>query len=125
MMTVYAGTGAQDVADLAHLTIDEIRRATGDITEVEIARAKAQLRAGLLMGLESPSAQAERIARVLSIWGRVPDPAEVAERIAAVSLTEVRAHAERLIGRAQPALALYGPVKAAPSREALAERLAA
>ena len=125
MMTVYAGTGAGDIADLAHLTIDEIRRAAGDVTEVEVARAKAQLRAGLLMGLESPTAQAERIARVLAIWGRVPDPAEVAERIAAVSLAEVRDHAERLIGQARPALALYGPVKAAPSREALAERLAA
>lgn len=125
MMTIYAGTGAEDIASLAELTIDEIRRATSDMTEAEIARAKAQLRAGLLMGLESPSAQAERIARVLSIWGRVPDPAEVAERIADVSLGQVRAHAERLIAQAQPALALYGPVKAAPSREVLAERLAA
>ncbi|MBU3030080.1 insulinase family protein [Paracoccus sp. XHP0099] len=125
MMTIYAGTGSEDIADLAHLTIDEIRRATDDLSEAEIARAKAQLRAGLLMGLESPSSQAERIARVLAIWGRVMDPAEVAERIASVSLAEVRAHAERLVGGARPALALYGPVKSAPSREVLAERLAA
>lgn len=125
MMTIYAGTGGEDVADLANLTIDEIRRAAGDISETEVARAKAQLRAGLLMGLESPSAQAERIARVLAIWGRVMDPAEVAERISAVSLADVRAHAERLIGQSRPALALYGPVDQAPSREALAERLAA
>ncbi|MCF3972873.1 insulinase family protein [Paracoccus sp. EGI L200073] len=125
MMTIYAGTGGEDVSDLARLTIDEVKRAAGDMTEAEVARAKAQLRAGLLMGLESPSAQAERIARVLAIWGRVLDPTEVAERIAAVSLADVRAHAERLIGQARPALALYGPVKSAPSREELAERLAA
>ncbi|HIC65781.1 MAG TPA: insulinase family protein, partial [Paracoccus sp.] len=97
----------------------------GDISEIEVARAKAQLRAGLLMGLESPSAQAERIARVLAIWGRVLDPSEVAQRISDVTLGDVRAHAERLIGRARPALALYGPVKTAPSRGVLAERLAA
>ena len=30
-----------------------------------------------------------------------------------------------MIARAQPALALYGPVRKAPDREALAERLAA
>lgn len=125
MMTIYAGTGGKDVADLANLTIDEIKRAAGDLTEAELARAKAQLRAGLLMGLESPSAQAERVARVLAIWGRVLDPAEVAERISSVTLSDVRTHAERLIGQARPALALYGPVKSAPSREALAERLAA
>ncbi|MDP5307628.1 M16 family metallopeptidase [Paracoccus spongiarum] len=125
MLTIYAGTGAEDIADLANLTIDEMRRAAGDLTEAEVARAKAQLRAGLLMGLESPSSQAERIARVLAIWGRVLDPTEVAERIAAVSLADVRGHAERLIGSARPALALYGPVKAAPSLDRLAERLAA
>ena len=125
MLTIYAGTGAEDLADLSTLTIDEIKRAAEDMSEAEVARAKAQLRASLLMSLESPSAQAERMARTLAIWGRVPDAAEVAERIAAVGVAEVRAHAESLIGRARPALALYGPVKAAPARDALAERLAA
>ena len=69
------------------------------------------------------------MARTLAIWGRVPDAAEVAASIdaviAAVTVAEVRAHAEALIGQARPALALYGPVKAAPARDALAERLAA
>ena len=125
MLTIYAGTGAADIGDLALLTMDEIRRAADDMTEAEIARAKAQIRAALLMGLESPSAQAERMARTLAIWGRVPDPAEVAERIAAVSVADIRAHAERLIARARPALALYGPVAGAPAREDLARRLAA
>ena len=125
MMTIYAGTGAGDLADLARLTVDEIRRAAEDMTEAEIARARAQIRASLLMGLESPSSQAERMARTLAIWGRVPDPAEVAERISAVTVADVRAHAERMIRGARPALALYGPVSGAPAREELAERLAA
>ena len=125
MLTIYAGTGAEDLADLSTLTIDEVKRAAEDMSEAEVARAKAQLRASLLMSLESPSSQAERMARTLAIWGRVPDAAEVADRIAAVTVAEVRAHAEALIGQARPALALYGPVKAAPARDALAERLAA
>ncbi|TBN51661.1 insulinase family protein [Paracoccus sediminis] len=125
MLTIYAGTGAEDLADLSTLTIDEIKRAAEDMSEAEVARAKAQLRASLLMSLESPSSQAERMARTLAIWGRVPDAAEVADRIAAVTVAEVRAHAEALIAQARPALALYGPVKAAPALGALAERLAA
>lgn len=125
MVTIYAGTSGDQVADLAHLTIDEIRRSADDLSEAEIARAKAQLRAGLLMGLESPSAQAERMARALAIWGRVPDAAEVAERIEAVTAAEVRAHAARIIAAARPALALYGPVRRAPARDLLAQRLAA
>ncbi|MDO5705067.1 MAG: pitrilysin family protein [Paracoccus sp. (in: a-proteobacteria)] len=125
MMTIYAGTGGGQISDLAQLTVDEIRRAADDMTEAEVARAKAQLRASLLMGLESPSSQAERMARSLAIWGRVPDPAEVAERIAAVAVADVRAHGQNLLARARPALALYGPVSRAPNVDALAGRLAA
>ncbi|WP_134727123.1 M16 family metallopeptidase [Paracoccus luteus] len=125
MVTIYAGTAGDQLADLAHLTIDEIRRSADDLTGAEVARAKAQLKAGLLMGLESPSSQAERIARTLAIWGRVPDAAEVAARIDAVTAAEVRDHAAALIAAARPALALYGPVKKAPARDALAQRLAA
>lgn len=125
MLTIYAGTGGEDLADLANLTIDEIRRAAEDLTDAEVARSKAQLRASMLMALESPTSQAERMARTLAIWGRIPDPAEVAERIASVTLGEIRDHAQKLITQAQPALALYGPVKSAPSRDKLTERLAA
>ena len=125
MVTIYAGTSGEQIADLANLTVDELKRAAEDMTETEIARARAQLKAGLLMGLESPTGQAERMARSLAIWGRVADPAEVAERIDAVTVADVRAHAEALIRNARPALALYGPVKSAPSRARLAERLAA
>jgi predicted Zn-dependent peptidase len=125
MVTIYAGTSGEQIADLATLTVDELKRSAEDMTETEVARARAQLKAGLLMGLESPTGQAERMARSLSIWGRVPDPAEVAERIDAVTVAAIRAHAERLIAHARPALALYGPVEGAPSREVLAERLAA
>ncbi|WCR09011.1 M16 family metallopeptidase [Paracoccus fistulariae] len=125
MMTVYAGTGGEDIVDLANLTVDEIKRAADDLSQAEVDRAKTQLRAGMLMALESPTAQAERMARTLAIWGRVPDPAEVADRIAAVSMAEIRDHAQQLLANVQPALALYGPVKAAPSRDALAERFAA
>lgn len=125
MVTVYAGTSSDQVGDLANITIDEIRRSAEDMTEAEIARARAQLKAGLLMGLESPTGQAERMARSLAIWGRVSEPAEVAARIDAVTVEDVRDHAQRLIANARPALALYGPVRAAPSRDRLAERLAA
>lgn len=125
MTTIYAGTSGDQVADLAQLTIDELRRSADDLSEAEVARARAQLKAGLLMGLESPSSQAERMARSLAIWGRVPDPAEVAARIDAVTAADVRDHAARAIAAARPALALYGPVRKAPALDTLAERLAA
>ncbi len=125
MVTIYAGTSGEQVADLSRLTIDELKRSAEDMTEAEVARAKVQMKAGMLMGLESPSGQAERMARSLAIWGRVPEAEEVAALIDAVSLQNVKDHAARLLHGARPALALYGPVERAPERERLQEWLAA
>lgn len=125
LLTVYAGTSAEDIADLAELTVDEMRRATEDLTEAEVARARAQMKAGLLMGLESPTSRAERLARLLAIYGRVPTVAETVARIEAVTRAEVTAFAERLAAAGQAALALYGPGDRAPALEHLTGRLAA
>ena len=112
-VTIYAGTSEAEIGDLAQLTIDELRRAAEDMSEAEVARSRAQLRAGLLMGLESPSSRAERNARLLSIWGRVPDVDEAVAKIDAVGTADVRAYAaEMAVARA--ALAVYGPVAKAP-----------
>jgi len=91
----------------------------------EVERARAQMKAGLLMGLESPGNRAERLARMLQIFGRVPDVAEMVERIDAVSLRDVRRVAETTVAEAPAALALYGPVAGAPDLASLDARRAA
>ncbi len=123
-ITLYAGTSEDEIAELTQLTLDELKRSADDMTEAEVARARAQLKAGLLMGLESPSARAERSARLLAIWGRVPDVDEAVEKIDAVALADVRTYAGVLIG-SKAALALYGPVSSAPGLEEIREGLAA
>jgi predicted Zn-dependent peptidase len=122
MMTVYAGTSADQLADLAQITIDEMKRAADDISQAEVERARTQMKAGLLMGLESPSNRAERLARMLQIWGRVPGLEEVVARIDAVTLADVRDLAGQTVSTAPAAMALYGPVKAAPDLDALGKR---
>lgn len=124
-ITIYAGTGAGEIAELAWLTMDEIRRVPDDLAEAEVARARTQLKAGLLMGLESPSSRAERLARLLAIWDRVPGVEETVEKIDATGLAEVRAFAEQTAGAARAAMALYGPVAGAPELDALRARLVA
>jgi len=123
-MTIYAGTSEEEIGELTQLTIDELKRAADDMTEAEVARARAQLRAGMLMGLESPSARAERNARLLSIWGRVPAVAEAVMKIDAVDTAAVRSYAADLT-TARAALAIYGPVAGAPGIETIRKGLAA
>lgn len=125
LTTVYAGTSAAQITELAMITMDEMKRAADDMSEAEVARARAQMKAGLLMGLESPSNRAERLARMLQIWGRLPPLEETIERIDAVTVRDVRDFAGETAGSAGAAMALYGPAEAAPTLEALRERLAA
>jgi len=125
MITIYAGTGAEEIEGLALLTIDELRRAADDMSAAEVERARAQMKAGLLMGLEGASARAERLARQVAIWNRVIPLEETVEKIDAVDLAGVRDFAESIAVQAKSALALYGPAEAAPGLEALRERLAA
>ena len=125
MTTVYAGTSAGQIAELAGLTIDEIRKSASEMSPAEVARARAQMKAGLLMGLESPSSRAERNARMIAIWDRVPEIEETVERIDAVTTGDVRDFAGRIAIQAPLALALYGPVGRAPEAGALKARLAA
>ena len=121
-ITLYAGTSAEEIGQLTDLTVDELKRAADDMSEPEVARARAQIKAGMLMGLESPSSRAERIARLLAIYGRVPDVQEAVARIDAVTTADVRRYAGELTASGT-ALALYGPVAAAPSLDQIRARL--
>ena len=123
--TIYAGTSGDQIAELAHITIDEMKRAADTMSPEEVARARAQMKAGMLMGLESPSNRAERLARLVQIWGEVPSLDDTIARIDAVTTGDVRDFAARLAGDAPAALALYGPVDGAPSLDDLTERRAA
>lgn len=125
MTTIYAGTSAEQVRELAEITIDEMKRAADDMSEAEIARARAQMKAGMLMGLESPSNRAERLARLVQIWDKVPRLDETIARIDAVTLGNVRDFAGQMAERAPAAMALYGPIETAPTLSELQERRAA
>ena len=125
MMTIYAGTSGGQVADLIGITVDELKRAAEDMSDAEVERARAQMKAGMLMGLESPSNRAERLARLVQIWDRVPSLEATVAKVDAVTTADVRAMAARIAHDAPAALALYGPVAEAPALEEIARRRAA
>ncbi len=125
MMTIYSGTSGSDIAGMAELSIDELRRSADDMSEAEVTRARTQLKAGLLMGLESPASRCERLARMVSIWNRVPSLEETVARIEDVSVAKVTEFAQGLCTSGVASMALYGPVVEAPSIDDLTRRLVA
>jgi mitochondrial-processing peptidase subunit beta len=60
------------------------------ITEAEVERAKAQLRASLLLSLDSTTPVAEDIGRQLVTTGRRMSPEEVEKVVGGVTVADVR-----------------------------------
>jgi predicted Zn-dependent peptidase len=119
---VYAGTGEKEVASIVPLVCDELLEVSEKPTSAEVERARAQLRAGILMAQESTSARCEQLASQLIVWGRPLSKSEIMARVEAVTEADVSRVGRRLIA-APPTLAAIGPVEQVESLEAMAARL--
>jgi predicted Zn-dependent peptidase len=116
---VHAATGPEMMGKLIDVVGQLlVAAATEKPTEAELARSKAQLKAGLLMGLESSSARAEQMARHLLLFDRLIDTTELVERIENVTADDVRVLAGKLVGGARASVAVVG---AGPKAEAFAQ----
>lgn len=123
MFGIYAGTDAVDVKDLMKVAVDETAAAAVNLTEAEVARAKAQIKVGLLMALESSGARARQLANQILTYGRPLSIDEMVARIDAVTVESARAAGAALIARAQPALAALGPSKGLEGAETIVDSL--
>jgi predicted Zn-dependent peptidase len=121
---LYAGTDAADAPELMSVVIDEIAGATESLNDSEVNRAKAQMKASLLMALESSEARLGQIARQMLAYGRPIPLDEIVARVDAVSVESARAAGRALIGRGRPAIAALGPGNTLESTAAIAESLA-
>jgi predicted Zn-dependent peptidase len=121
---IYAGTGESEAEELLPVTLDELRKVQISITEPELARARAQVKASLLMSLESTGSRCEQIARQMQIFGRVIPVRETIAKLAAVTAADV-CEAASGIFRAAPTLTLMGPTGRVPGLASIAQHLAA
>ena len=124
MFGLYSGTDAADVPELMRVVVSEINAAAESINEAEVARAKAQMKAGLLMALESSTARAEQLARQIFNWGRPVPLEELVGKIDAVTVESARAAGRALIARGRPAIAALGPGPGLESAATIADSLA-
>lgn len=117
-----AGTAGSDVRELVDVTLACMAQATRDISEVELIRAKAQMKVALLTALETPGGRIERVARQLLSWGRVIASEEIVRKVDALEVDHVREAGRRLLQGA-PTVAAIGPIKDLPSLDAIAAGL--
>lgn len=119
LFSIYAGTGNDEAAELVPVLCTELRKIVDTIVQNdELMRARAQIKAGLLMGLESSSNRAETAARQLFTHGRIVDTDELVAMVEAVDATAVR-DAAALIFASEPTLAVLGPSRNVPNLDAI------
>lgn len=90
--------------------LDSMVRMCHTITEDEVERAKVQLKANILMNLDTHAQVAEDIGRQMLVYGRRMSPAEIFARINAVTLEDIQATANTFINDEDHALAAVGPI---------------
>ena len=120
---VAASTGEEEVVDLLPVVLDELHKATETISDEEVVRVRNQIRAGLLMSLESPSSRAGQLARQQILWGRPIPLQETVDRINRITSSRVKQIAHQLFATDKVSLAGIGPVAKLPDYQTIAAQL--
>jgi predicted Zn-dependent peptidase len=107
LMSVHAATARKDAARARELIDQVLAEAALGLSPAELARAKAQAVASLLMALESPQGQGDYVARSLLVHGRFVPAAELVRRIEAVTVDAARAAGAAMLAHS-PARAEIG-----------------
>lgn len=119
---IYAGTGSEQAAELVPVVCAEVRRVADDVNEEEVRRARSQLKAGILMSLESTMSRCEQLGQQFLTFGRHLPTEEIVRRIEEVDLEGVRKVARRLRG-GRPTVAALGPLHDVEDYARIAARL--
>jgi mitochondrial-processing peptidase subunit beta len=86
-----------NVDDLVHFTLKEWTRMSTGPLENEVERAKSQLKASLLLGLDGTTAIAEDIGRQLVTSGQRFTPKQIENAVDAVTPAEIQRVAQKYI----------------------------
>ena len=121
---IYAGTGPEKAQELGNVVIQEIKGLPGTISDDELARARAQLKTGLVMCLEQSSSRAEQIARQMLLFGRVLPIQELIDKVESVDVATLSRLAEDLVEQKTPGIALVGPGSGLASFDSIREKFA-
>lgn len=124
-LTVYSGTGADQVKTLAELVCTEMVRLTDTLTEKELVSTKAQLRAGTIMSQESSSSRCERLAGDIIHFGKVRSLDNIIATIDQITVQKSKEMAAELFCNDKKVIVTYAsPTANVPDIDELTARMA-
>ncbi|KAI3462891.1 hypothetical protein Pfo_019554 [Paulownia fortunei] len=111
---VYAVAKPDCLDDLAYAIMYEITKLCYRVSEVDVIRARNQLKSSLLLHIDGTSPIAEDIGRQLLTYGRRIPYAELFARIDAVDTSTIKRVANRFIFDRDVAISAVGPIQGLP-----------
>ena len=120
---ISAATDNEQINQMMPVMIDEIKKITDTkVGEDELQRAKSQLKAGMLMSLESSSAVAERLARQQLLFGRFVPVEEQIAKIDAISVDDILQSAQKVFAT-KPTYTLVGNINGHIDYDSICKKL--
>ena len=111
-LTLYAGTGEKQAAEVLKRMVQEIERArTKGVTKEELERSRDQLKSSYLMGMESTGARMNALGKTLLLQKREYSEQETLERIECVTMEDIERIMQVSLDLNQASTALVGRVK--------------
>lgn len=99
------------IDDLVHFALREWSRLSFNVSNAETERAKAQLKASILLSLDGTTAVAEDIGRQIVTTGRRMNPEEVEDLIGKISAADVMDFARRKLWDQDIAISALGCIE--------------
>ena len=119
MFGIYAGTGETQIEELIPVLCDELNNSPNSISEKEINRGKAQLKASLMMGRESAFRRCESAARQLLVFNNVIDPMDTIKKVSKKTVENI---AKKIV-QGSMTISSIGPIKKLETLDKIQSRL--
>ena len=119
---IYSGTGDSQIQELIPVLCEQLSHAPDSITEKEISRGKAQLKASIMMSRESAFRRCEIAARQLLIFKRLIEPKEILNKIDQVNIDTVKNISKKILSKPMT-ISSIGPIEKLEKLENIQSRL--
>ncbi len=108
-LSVYAATSPEQLTDVIKLSIEEFNKLKQEpVSEMELQRAKDQLKVSIMLSLESTSARMSNLARQEIFFGRQFTLDEILQRIDNVTIADVQRVAGEIFSGDELAITALG-----------------
>ncbi|MDC0074493.1 insulinase family protein [Alphaproteobacteria bacterium] len=110
LVGIYTGTSKENINRIFPAISSLVVRMKEKVTNEELNKAKSQLKASLMMSLESSSSRCENFARQLLIFDKLISTNEIISKIDSINIKMIKNFSENMLKSKRLTLAAIGPV---------------